>query len=175
MTFIQLTPEQPVARVADTTTGALGLLGARFVMPGERSDGRFALVEHPIAPRGLACPIHTHSREDEYSFILEGEWGFLLGETVVYGRPGDLVYKPRDIPHAFWNATDEPARLLEIISPSGFEHYFAALADLFAANDPNMEAKFAELNAQYGLGMDFDSVPRLVEAYGVTPGDVIAG
>jgi uncharacterized cupin superfamily protein len=174
VTFIHLTPDQPVARVADTTTGALGLLGARFVMEGDDAERRFALVEHPIAPRGLACPIHTHSREDEYSFILEGEWGFLMGETVVYGRPGDLVYKPRNIPHAFWNASVQPARLLEIISPSGFEHYFAELAELFAANDPDQTEQFVELNARYGLAMDFDSVPGLIKAHNVTAGDVIA-
>jgi mannose-6-phosphate isomerase-like protein (cupin superfamily) len=104
-------------RAADTVTGDLGALGARFVMDGRPTDGRFSLVEHPIVPRGLAAPVHPHTREDEFSFVLEGRWGFQLGSTVVYGEPGDLVYKPRDVWHTFWNSTDQPARLLEIISP----------------------------------------------------------
>lgn len=43
-------------------------LGAREVLPGERAGGRFALVEHPLPPRGLGSPVHTHEREDEYLY-----------------------------------------------------------------------------------------------------------
>ncbi len=50
--------------------------------------------------------------------------GLQLGEQVVYGEAGDLVFKPRDVWHSFWNAGDEPARLLEVNSPAGFEHFF---------------------------------------------------
>ncbi len=68
-------------------------------MAGGPSEGRFSLVEHPIVPRGLAAPVHVHHREDEFSFVLEGRWGFQLGSDVVYAEPGDLVYKPRDVWH----------------------------------------------------------------------------
>jgi quercetin dioxygenase-like cupin family protein len=54
---------------------------------------------------------------------------FLALDTVVYGEPGDLVFKPRHVWHSFWNATDEPARLLEIISPAGLgPHHCVARA-----------------------------------------------
>ena len=76
--------------------------------------------------------MHVHAHEDEYSYVLEGEVGVQIGDDVRYAQPGDLVVKPRGIPHAFWNRTDEPARLLEIISPGGFERYFAELAPLLA-------------------------------------------
>ena len=102
-------------------------LGIRFLIGGEQTKGNFSLVEHPIVPRGLAAPMHIHRREDEFSFVLEGRWGFQLGSDVVYAEPGDLVYKPRDVWHTFWNATDTPARLLEIISPAGFEQLFVEL------------------------------------------------
>src|SRR5215212_1219526 len=105
-------------------------LGIRFMIGGEETQDNFALVEHPIGPRALAAPMHTHEREDEYTYVLEGEIGFQIGEEVLVARPGDLVFKPRGVPHAFWNAADEPARALEIISPAGFERYFAELAPL---------------------------------------------
>ena len=86
-------------------------------MKSEDTDGRFALVEHPIAPRALAGPMHVHEHEDEYSYVLEGEVGFQVGDEVFSAGPGQLVAKPRGIWHGFWNAGDEPARVLELISP----------------------------------------------------------
>ena len=89
----------------------IGAMGARFMVEAERGAG-FSLVEHPIAPRGLAAPMHTHTHEDEYTYVLEGEVGVQIGDEVAVGKPGDLVFKPRGVPHAFWNAADAPARVL---------------------------------------------------------------
>jgi hypothetical protein len=72
MTFLNLNPGSPVVPEADTATGQLGVVGARFIMDGGPSEGGFSLVEHPIVPRGLAAPVHIHTREDEFSFVLEG-------------------------------------------------------------------------------------------------------
>ena len=94
----------------------LGGLGARFMLDAKQTGGSFSLVEHPMAPRTLGSPIHTHSREDEYSHVLEGRIGLLIGDEVLEATTGNLVLKPRGVPHAFWNATDAAARLLEIIS-----------------------------------------------------------
>jgi hypothetical protein len=90
MSFLSLGLDQPVARLGDTITGDLESIGARCVMDGTLSSGRFSLVEHPIRPRGLAAPMHLHTREDEYSFVLEGRWGFQLADEIVYADPGDL-------------------------------------------------------------------------------------
>lgn len=167
MSFINMSLDQPVIRADETTTGKLIAMGARFVMDGGDAEGRFSLVEHPIIPNGLAAPMHKHSREDEYSFILEGRWGFQLGDEVVYGEPGDLVYKPRDVWHSFWNASDKPASLLEIISPSGFEHYFVELSELFKKHGMDRPDLFVELNQKYGLEMDFESVETLASTHGL--------
>jgi len=83
MSFINLNLDHPVVRAHETTTGMLVGMGARFVMDGGDADRRFGLIEHPIGPRGLAAPMHLHTREDEYSFILEGRWGFQLGDEIV--------------------------------------------------------------------------------------------
>ena len=138
-----------------------GGLGVRFMIGGEDSEGNFALVEHPIEPRVLAAPTHTHQHEDEYTYVLEGEIGVQVGEEVLVGHPGDLVYKPRGVPHAFWNAGEVFARALEIISPAGFEHYFAELAPLFppANQGPLDEEAVSAVREKYGLEMDMGSVP----------------
>src|ERR671910_1356372 len=119
----------------DGKAGSIGSIGVRFMIDGQDSGGGFSLVEHPMPPRRLAAPLHRHSREDEYSFVLEGRMGALLGEEVVYAETGDLVFKPRDQWHTFWNAGDTECRILEIISPAGFEHFFNELGEqMLAAN-----------------------------------------
>ena len=110
---------------ADGEASDLGALGVRFMVWSEESGGGFSLVEHPIPPRTLCAPLHRHTHEDEYSYVLEGRMGAQLGDDVVYADAGDFVFKPREQWHTFWNAGDGPCRILEIISPGGFEHFFA--------------------------------------------------
>jgi quercetin dioxygenase-like cupin family protein len=144
-------------------------LGIRFMIGGEDTQGNFALVEHPIGPRALAAPMHTHRYEDEYTYVLEGEVGVQVGEEVLVARPGDLVFKPRGVPHAFWNPSEEPARALEIISPAGFERYFSELAPLFPpANQGPLDGKAVDaVREKYGLEMDMGSIPVLAERHGL--------
>lgn len=137
----------------------LGAIGARFIVWGEESGGGFSLVEHPIPPRTLAAPVHRHSKEDEYSYVLEGRLGALLGDDVVYAEAGDLAFKPGNQWHTFWNAGDAVCRILEIISPAGFEHYF----DDFAEAPESRQ----ELAARYGLEVDLDRVAQLCEEHGL--------
>ena len=154
----------------DGKAGNLGGIGVRFMVEGAESGGSFALVEHPMAPRALAAPMHRHSREDEYSYVLQGRLGASLGGEVVFGVPGDLIFKPRGQWHTFWNAGDEPARILEIISPAGFERFFATLTELADAGQLN-PGTMAPLAALYGAELDFDSLPGLISTHGlVFPG-----
>jgi len=152
---------------ADGKAGMLGSIGVRFMVGGDESGGGFSLVEHPMAPRHLAAPMHRHSREDEYSFVLEGRVGADLGGEIVYGEIGDLIFKPRGQWHTFWNAGDTPARILEIISPSGFEKFFDTMAELAGRGELN-PARLVALAAEYGTDVDIDSVPQLVAAHGLT-------
>jgi mannose-6-phosphate isomerase-like protein (cupin superfamily) len=142
-------------------------LGNRYLLRGDRSKGRFALIEHTIAPRSLAAPTHTHEREDEYSFVLTGRLGAQIGDEVVEAGPGELVLKPRGIPHAFWNPGDEETRVLEIISPAGFEQYFADVApELAGPGEPDF-ATLAEIRARYELTMDIASREPLIKQHGL--------
>ena len=162
----------PVSREVLVLPGAgksvsLGGLGAVFKLFGEDTGGSFALVEHPMAPRSLGAPVHTHRHEDEYSYVLEGEIGAEVGGRALRAGPGALVVKPRGVPHAFWNPTDAPARLLEIISPGGFERYFEEMAAAFAPGAPPDMMRVAEIQARYGVEMDLGSMPRLVAEHGL--------
>jgi quercetin dioxygenase-like cupin family protein len=150
----------------DGKAGTLGSIGVRLMALGHETGGGFSLVEHPMPPHALAAPLHRHSREDEYSYVLEGRMGAQLGEEVLIGEPGDLIFKPRNEWHTFWNAGDEPARILEIISPAGFENYFEELVDLGGSAVASPQA-LGELGARYGLEVDPASVPGLLERFGL--------
>src|SRR5215212_7104545 len=154
--------------------GFLGSIGVRFLIDGLEAGERFSLVEHPMSARALAAPVHRHTREDEYSFVLEGRMGALLGENVVEAGPGDLVFKPRNEWHTFWNAGDDPCRILEIISPAGFEHFFQELSDMGGALKADPE-QLGALSERYGLQMQPDSVPGLLERFGLQIGEHLTG
>src|SRR3954467_13010399 len=154
--------------------GFLGSIGVRFLIDGLEAGERFSLVEHPMSPRSLAAPVHRHTREDEYSFVLQGRMGALLGDDVVEAGRGGLVHKPRDQWHTFWNAGDEPCRILEIISPAGFERFFQELSDMGGVVVASPEA-LAELNERYGLLMQPETVPGLLERFGLQVGPPLPG
>jgi quercetin dioxygenase-like cupin family protein len=151
----------------DGKAGMLGSMGVRFMLAGVETGGGFSLVEHPIPPRALAAPLHRHSREDEYSFVLAGRVGALLGDEVVYGEPGDLIIKPRGQWHTFWNDGSEPARILELISPAGFEGYFDDMVELLRRAGPPEPSALAATAARYGLEVDRESIAHLTAEYGL--------
>lgn len=137
----------------------------RFMIDGKDSGGGFALVEHTLGPHVLAGPLHRHTREDEYSYVLEGRLGALLGEEEVFAEAGDLVFKPRGQWHTFWNAGDVPTRILEMISPSGLEELFRELGAPGGELDP---ATLPALAARYGCDVDFKRTSTIVERRGLT-------
>ena len=168
---MEIPAEARVLGPQEGRSGFLGSIGVRFMVDGGESGGGFSLVEHPMGPHALAAPLHRHTLEDEYSYVLEGRVGALLGDDVVIGEVGDLIFKPRNQWHTFWNAGDTRARILEIISPAGFERFFAELVDLGGAMEAEPEALVA-LCRRYELELDPSTVPGLVERFGVRfPGD----
>lgn len=137
-----------------------GGLGVRWKIDGTEAGNRFAVVHHPLAPRALAAPLHYHHNEDEYSYVLYGRFGGLLGDRVVTAEAGTWVFKPRGQWHTFWNAGNQPCEIIEVISPAGFENYFREVAAAWGDLQ-----RFAELNQKYNLEMDFDSVSWLCERF----------
>ena len=158
----------------DGKAGFLGSIGVRFMIDGEEAGGRFSLVEHPMSARALAAPLHRHNREDEYSYVLEGRVGALLGDEVLVGGPGDLIFKPRNQWHTFWNAADAPCRVLEIISPAGFEQYFRDLAALGGPLKASPE-QFAELIQRYEFESRPETIPELLQRFGLRMGEPLTG
>lgn len=144
------------------TLGAPETVRDRFMVSAQESGGGFSLVEHLMPPRTLAAPLHRHSREDEYSYVLEGRVGAILGGEEVLGEVGHLIFKPRGQWHTFWNAGDAPARVLEIISPGGFE---AAFREMHAHGEALTPELMAEIAGRYGVEADFEGTAPILERH----------
>ncbi len=139
--------------------GTAGVLHDRFMVSPTDSGGAFSLVEHLIPPGVLAAPLHRHTREDEYSYVLEGRVGALLGEQEVFAEAGTLVFKPRAQWHTFWNAGNVPLRILELISPGGFESAFREIA---ALGDELTPERMGEIAERYGVDIDFEGTAPIL-------------
>jgi quercetin dioxygenase-like cupin family protein len=108
-------PPLTVVRPGEGRAGELGSIGVVFKLWGHDTGGALSVVEHPFAV-GALVPPHTHTREDEYSIVTEGEIGFRSGDREVVLAAGGYITKPRGELHAMWNAGTVPARMIEIIS-----------------------------------------------------------
>jgi quercetin dioxygenase-like cupin family protein len=159
LTVVQ--PHQPDRPATPGFTATTRLSGAE--------TGSISIVEHVFEARVLVPP-HRHTREDEISYVVAGEIGFRSDGREVSLSAGGYIVKPRGELHSMWNAADEPARMIEIIAPGGFERYFVELAEAVVAAggrpDPAVIAPVAE---RYGLSFDFSGIPDLVERYGLRP------
>jgi mannose-6-phosphate isomerase-like protein (cupin superfamily) len=149
----------------DADAGArhiFGTFGVHWKIDSADSAGRFSVVHHPIAPRALVAPLHYHHNEDEFSFVLTGKLGALLGDDVVTAGPGTWVFKPRGQWHTFWNAGDTPCEIIEIISPGGFEDFFREITQTWGDMDATMAVA-----AKYRLDMKPETVPELCARFGL--------
>jgi quercetin dioxygenase-like cupin family protein len=161
-------PPLTVVRPGEGGGGDLGMIGVDFKLWGEHTGGAVSVVEHPF-PVGALVPPHLHTREDEYSIVTEGEIGFRSGDREAVLGPGGYITKPRGEMHAMWNAGDVPARMIEIISPAGFENFFHELSDLVKTGAPE-HSQVAALAETYGLRFgEPEWLPDVISRFSLTP------
>ena len=141
-----------VVNSADPRSGQVfRLLGETIVVKVSSADtsGLFAVVVETTPP-GSGPPLHQHSREDEWFYVLDGEYRFLVGEEMLTVRKGDSLFAPRNIPHTFQNIAKQPGRLLAVNQPGGLEAFFAELEQACASGIPE-PAKLTPIFGRYGL------------------------
>jgi quercetin dioxygenase-like cupin family protein len=88
--------------------------------------GRLTVIEH-LGTQGLGSPLHVHSREDEWFYVIEGELTIWVGGRTIAALAGSFVYGPRGIPHTFVVASEQ-ARFLVVTEPGGFDGFMRALS-----------------------------------------------
>jgi hypothetical protein len=134
-------------------------------LSGRETVGAYSVVEHPLEPRVLAAPPHAH--EDERSYVAEGRVGVWMDGQESIAEAGSYVVKPRGIPHTFWNAGGGSARIVEVISPAGFEGYFEELGEILAGGgEPNF-GRITRLAERYGLTFHPEEMEGIMARHGL--------
>jgi quercetin dioxygenase-like cupin family protein len=128
-------------------------VGVDYTILVDRGDsgGRVGLFESTV-PAGGGPPVHIHHNEDEVIGVLDGEYEFWLDGTIRRMGPGEAIFLPRGVPHTFRVAGRTPARLLAVLTPGGFEGFFAEVATLDPARAADAPA-LAALCRRYGLAI----------------------
>jgi quercetin dioxygenase-like cupin family protein len=136
--------------------------GVIIKLYGEETNGVISIIEQPFEP-GLLLPPHVHEN-DVWLYVLEGEMHARVGEEVVKATPGEWVLKPRRIPHIVWNAGPEPARLIELYTPGGFERFFKDVGERLRHGPIGLD-EWNRLGAPDGIHFFNDWIPNLKAAY----------
>ena len=121
------------------------------------SDGRIGVVEYEVGP-GFVAPsvLHWHTRESWTGYLLEGRLRFRFADGETEIGAGAVIHVPARCPFAWQNASaDQPARILFMYTPGGFEEYFTDIAALFAANPgkgvPELLPRILAISEKYGI------------------------
>ena len=137
----------------------------------ESSGGSLKIEEWGLPP-GQMIPPHTHAREDECSFVLEGELTCYVGGEIVLAPQGSYVIKPRGVAHAFYNAGSGTVRVMEILTPGdNFEGYFDEYEEIASrklSGEEHRKAR-AELGARYGITWHDEIIPEVEANFGIGP------
>ena len=125
---------QPFALAPDEGISVENPVGGvlTFKITSEQSGGRLTALD-TVAMPGEGPPLHVHpDDEDEFIYVLEGEFRVKLGDELIGAAPGAFVFIPGGTPHTWQNVGDTPARFFAGVLPGAiaFETFFARYSQL---------------------------------------------
>jgi quercetin dioxygenase-like cupin family protein len=147
----------------------LPVLDIMHKVTADASGGSLKIEEWGLPP-GEMIPPHTHAREDECSFVLEGEMMCYVGGEVLLAQQGSYVLKPRGVSHAFYNSGAGTVRVMEILTPgSAFEGYFDEYEEIVSRqmSDEDHRKARAELGERYGITWHDGRIPEVKASFGI--------
>lgn len=142
----------------------------RFLATSEETNEKYALLECLVEP-GKGAPFHTHTREEEAFYILEGEMTFFTNEGQLTAKSGTFVHCPVHTIRGFRNDSTVPSKMLILLAPGGMEQMFVLDGSLLeegqTADDlPGLrETECPALSAEFGIVNHEEPLPVVSQAY----------
>lgn len=141
-----------VAAGKDRLGGTLHVFGAEtsVKISSHDSGGAYSLME-AITPANSGPPLHLHQREDEWWYILEGNFLFEIDGAQLHAGPGDTVFAPRGSRHTFQNVGATLGKTLVTVVPGGLDMFFQEISAAVPPGTPPEPAVLLPIFAKYGL------------------------
>ena len=133
-----------------TSEVRIGRLGIRYILDGSATNS-IGLFELTVPPGSNVPPPHSHSRNEECVYVLDGRLRYTVGTTSRDLGPGECMHTPKGTVHAFSNPFASVARALIVQSPDIGEQYFRDIASVVNAGGPPDKAALVAVMAEYGL------------------------
>ena len=153
-------------------------MNMRTLIKSAETNNQFTCIEFAMAPKKMGPAPHIHEHLDEFSYVLEGTLGVLVGDTVHEIQAGGFSMRPHGIIHSFWNASDKPLRFFEMYCNQNFDEYleelfFSIVPDMIKnnlpASDPGIAKRSNDLHAEFGVTLFPEQRGALIEQYGLIP------
>ena len=128
-------------------------MGGRFdcKVSGKDTGGDVCIYDTIREAKGGPA-LHLHHSQDEWFYVIRGEFLAQVGDDRMHLRPGDSAFGPRKVPHAFAKVSEGEGQLLILFQPAGsIEDFFRQMSALGPAIPGNQETAFRELWARYGM------------------------
>jgi uncharacterized cupin superfamily protein len=128
----------------------VGQLGIRYILDGSGTDS-MGLFELTVPSGSNVPPPHSHTRNEECVYVLEGTLRYSVGSTTRDLGPGEGMHTPKGEVHAFSNPFDATARALIAQSPDIGEQYFRDIASVVNSGGPPDKSALVAVMGRYGL------------------------
>ncbi|RYY22089.1 MAG: cupin domain-containing protein [Chitinophagaceae bacterium] len=153
-------------------------INMRTWVRSSQTNMQYSCVEFIVAPKQMGPPPHIHKELDELMYVVEGTVSIMVDEKVYQVNAGGWHMRPRGIIHTFWNATDKPARYIDMYFNQNFEDFLEELNDRLMPEmvknnltpaDPGIAKKWADLDRRFGITTFFDKRQPIIDKYNLKP------
>ena len=160
-------PQEPL------TPGA-GNADIRTIIHADQTNKQFSNIEGALAPKQMGPAPHMHESLDELMYVLEGKATVMIGEKIYEVEAGGWNFRPRQIVHSFWNASDKPLRFIDCFFNQNFEDYLEELfhqiipemmKNNLTPTTPEIANRIAILDKKFGVTWFNDRRQAIVDKY----------
>lgn len=132
---------------------------------GDQTAGGVTVVEHTLPPGYIAMPLHTHQRETETTYVLEGTLWVQVGKRVTKVGAAQSIVKPAGVAHTYWNEGRDPAHFLDIVTPGGLEAWYEEVSSVIPSRGEVEVSRVLEVSRRYGLEFEMESLMDIMSRH----------